>query len=536
MAFVVSAPFSERVLTCRKLSCCPRNASISLSLSGPGWRQIDDGVAKGRRTNDWSSDEPSSPTNDFHGWSSDFIELCNAQLALLTTSVPNIAQAALFFRRENPSTGALEFVPLVVHSNETDGLTNRVWISAGAGQTALEDVKDSRVLPGSIPAEWIFPDYPFTPNSAEGGILMPDGGLCFPVEYNNILAGSVVLWPIDTSEADPVSVWSPDDIRRVDMVARTIALGAALEGKWHSTAGMLGDSRALINSMRTIIRTTLHQLRSPVQALITFGHLLRKKLPPGNSNRDLAKNIVVESLRLNDLLEPLDDVGHNFALPEASPNTLSWYKEPSDDVDASRLGMGEQDDPQSRMSKDTAAKPSDMDGLQLIWLTDVLLPLIETYRLLAGERGITMVADIEEDSPPIIAVQKFVREALNNLIDNALKYSPEGSLVGIRCVMDDSNENDAIEVIVWDTGYGFTLEDMETVWDYGKRGTAALRVETQGSGLGLPIVREMLKASEAEVSLQSPIPAKLDPRDISDDERLLYPGSAFTLSFKRPSR
>eukprot|EP00171_Calliarthron_tuberculosum_P013468 IDg13468t1 len=69
------------------------------------------------------------PDADYGSWSADFLELCRAQLDLLASSVADVAQAALFFRRENARSGALEFVPVAVAGGLPGG--ERVWI-AGA--------------------------------------------------------------------------------------------------------------------------------------------------------------------------------------------------------------------------------------------------------------------------------------------------------------------------------------------------------------------------------------------------------------------
>lgn len=93
-----------------------------------------------------------------------------------------------------------------------------------------------------------------------------------------------------------------------------------------------------------------------------------------------------------------------------------------------------------------------------------------------------------------------------------------------------------VDVVVWDTGYGFSEEEIEEVWDFGFRGSAAVRSGAPGSGIGLSAVRRMLQSSGAEISLVSPLPESLDPRFPDSKERAMRPGCAFTMRFKRPSR
>lgn len=487
---------------------------------------------------------------EYHGWSCDFIELCDAQLQLLLSTMPQISQALLLFRRENPTTGALEFVPLVVHSRRKDDRLRRIWISrpGSAQHTELEEAAPgSPILPGSIPADWILPGYPFKTVGEQGGIAMPDGGLCIPVEYNGVLAGSVLLCPEAPAPADqqPIS-WESEDIKRADMVAKSIALGAALEGKWHADASRLGAGRALIGSMRALLRTTLHQVRSPVSALVTFGHLLLRKLPPGDANRALAKNIILEALRIDELLEPLDEAGDMHVLPEAAEGPVPWYSRDEEELHSinSSVEIPAQEDSTRFTPPPTYTKDSSTNGLQLLWLSDVLTPQADIAKVLASEKKISFFAEIDDDTPPVLAVEKYVREAVSNLIDNSLKYSPPGSCVGLYCgaarddegnIDSDSLEN-VVEVLVWDTGYGFSDIEREDVWEFGYRGSAATLSGQSGSGIGLSAVREMLTACGAEIQLHSPLPQYLDLRDHDYGDIPPTPGSAFRLRFKRPVR
>lgn len=523
---------------------------LSLSLSTPDWK---DSSSSPESTSKWIATPPSPPSsppehNDYNGWSSDFLQLCNAQLSLLMSTIPNLRQVILFFRHEAPR-GALEFVPLIVRSADTADHP-RVWINSGAaGQTELEDAHYSRALPGGIPAQWLLPDYPFTA-PGQSGILMSDGGLCVPVEYNHVLAGSIVLVPQTLTPISSDKLWPSEDVQRADMVAKSIALAAGMEGKWHASQNMLGTSRSLLSSVRTLLRTTLHQIRSPISALVTFGHLLLRKLPPGDSNRGLAKNIILESLRVDELLEPLDGVGEMFVLQEAGEDH-PWFEKnitvhnPLQPADKEYFPVEyslEKAVPQNVRddSLSTPSVTSNMEERQLIWLQDVLHPQAKIYSTLASEKGIEFTSDIDNDAPPVLVVEKYVREAISNLIDNSFKYSPLNSQVGIICSMkkeplSSEARNSHIEIVVWDTGYGFSSDEVDNVWNYGFRGSAAEKSNCQGSGIGLPIVRELLNACKADVKILSPLPESLDPRTGIEEGQSDAPGSAFVMQFMRPS-
>lgn len=511
---------------------------------------------------------PATPgPSDYSSWSSDFLNLCNEQLSLLMSTIPNLELAALFFRRENQLSGHLEFVPLIVHSaHDAKDKPPRVWVSAGAaGTIELEHSVSSRVLPGGIPASWILPDYPFASVSSDGGIPLPDAGLCIPVAYNNVIAGSIVLRP-SVIAASPDAQWHPIHVQRADSVARSIALAAALEGKWRAYQGEAGSSRALVESIQSLLQTTLHQIRSPIQALVTFGHLLMKRLPAKNESRDLAKHVIVEALRIDELLEPLDTANEHLVLPEAheflSTADDSLHTLKAEALSPAAMGgsfpqppfLPSRNDESTPNAQGDSASGVDSEGGDAeddesdappLWLADVISELSSSTAILAEERGLSFSTDLDSDSPPVLGDAKLLREAVAALLDNALYYSPRGASVGLTDRVPeafpdafggagDDNDEDSRGVLlaVWDTGLGVADAEKEDVWQFGVRGLAAERVENEGSGLGLAIARQLLNAMEADITLCSPLPAMLDPR--AESERTEgSPGTAFVIRMRR---
>lgn len=548
----VATPIHLRVRKAGGDLCSERNQSQHLAgplrqrpilaLTGPD----EDRTSKRtdlQRPHEWVQERPYDAKEDYKGWSEDFLELCNAQLTLLMSTIHHLANVTLFFRHEHPDTGALEFIPLVSHSADSDDQPDRVWISFGAaGQTELEDGPNSRRLPGGIPARWIFPNYPFAEVGSEGGILMPDGNLCIPIEYNNILAGSLVLVPqkAPLEEAEMWSTWTHPVIRQADMVAKSIALAAALESKSSANEAMLGTSASLIESVRVLLRTTVHQIRSPITALITFGHLLLRKLPAGDANRETAKNMVLEALRVDELLKPLDEAGESLALPAGEGNDYKLKANSETATDNVETAEAEPVNSAFSAAFDSVYGADYLGGKQLLWLSDILRPLSDIHAELAEQKGIHFSVSIDEDAPPVLAIEKFVREAIGNLLENSLKYSPSGSHVGLSVALveneSEGNAPDVVRVIVWDTGLGFTEEDKETIWQFGYRGSAASRLKAEGSGIGLTVVKELLDACDVHIELHSPLPNELDPRSREERSKSGAPGSAFVLLFPRPAR
>jgi two-component system, OmpR family, sensor histidine kinase TctE len=116
----------------------------------------------------------------------------------------------------------------------------------------------------------------------------------------------------------------------------------------------------------------------------------------------------------------------------------------------------------------------------------------------------------------------MLRELLNNLIDNALRYTPAGGKVTVRIQADDSRRHALLEVE--DTGPGIPLSERAHVFERFYR---ILGSQVDGSGLGLAIVREIAQQHEASIDILDN-PRSQDPQ---------HPGCLFrvTMALRRRS-
>ena len=89
---------------------------------------------------------------------------------------------------------------------------------------------------------------------------------------------------------------------------------------------------------------------------------------------------------------------------------------------------------------------------------------------------------------------------MNNLIDNAIKYSEKNSQI----IISTSNEADEyIKVMVEDSGAGISSEDKDHIFSRFYRTASARATDNQGSGLGLAIVKHLVNSLNGEVGVQN---------------------------------
>src|SRR5262249_22489219 len=120
----------------------------------------------------------------------------------------------------------------------------------------------------------------------------------------------------------------------------------------------------------------------------------------------------------------------------------------------------------------------------------------EFYDVLSQEQGVELSS---EGDGRVYAEPVLFRRALVNLITNALRFTPSGGRVTVSLQHSD----DASEIVVSDTGRGISTQHLSNVFDRFFRGDAPR--SSQGSGLGLSIVKSIMQIHEGNVSMQSEV-------------------------------
>ena len=100
--------------------------------------------------------------------------------------------------------------------------------------------------------------------------------------------------------------------------------------------------------------------------------------------------------------------------------------------------------------------------------------------------GRSLEADLDLGDRQVTCDARSIRRCLENLVHNALRYTPRGGSVGVRARANDRG----LEITVWDDGPGIAAEDMPYLFEQFYRGTHSRR--EPGMGLGLSIVKTIL--------------------------------------------
>jgi PAS domain S-box-containing protein len=107
--------------------------------------------------------------------------------------------------------------------------------------------------------------------------------------------------------------------------------------------------------------------------------------------------------------------------------------------------------------------------------------------------------DVPMKIPPVVGDTERVRQIIGNLVDNAYNYTPENGTIRVGI----HQENGDIQVDVQDNGVGIAPEDQPRVFERFYRGEHPLVLATPGTGLGLPIVRQLIEMHHGRIWLTS---------------------------------
>lgn len=133
-----------------------------------------------------------------------------------------------------------------------------------------------------------------------------------------------------------------------------------------------------------------------------------------------------------------------------------------------------------------------------------IIPLIQdivtTLTPNAEHKKVQMKISAPKKKLPQVKVDsEKIKAAMHNLIDNAIKYSPEGKTVTIGAAVVGSE----MHITISDQGYGIPKDQQHRVFEKFFRGKNVVKVETEGSGLGLTIVKDIVDKHDGKIFFES---------------------------------
>ncbi|WP_439650279.1 sensor histidine kinase [Aquisphaera insulae] len=134
-------------------------------------------------------------------------------------------------------------------------------------------------------------------------------------------------------------------------------------------------------------------------------------------------------------------------------------------------------------------------------LVPLLAACLDAHRGRAESKGLVLTFQPGEVGPDVLVVadEEAIRQIFDNLLDNAIKYTPESGAVQMTCSQGDG----VVAVEVTDTGIGIPRDDLPRIFERFYRVDKARSRELGGTGLGLAIVKHLVSSIRGQVSVAS---------------------------------
>jgi signal transduction histidine kinase len=273
-------------------------------------------------------------------------------------------------------------------------------------------------------------------------------------------------------------------VRRLRATAQRLGAGDLTARAAIRETGEIGDLATAFNAMAhriaereerlteldqlksDFVSSVSHELKTPLTTIKLLAHLLQRSALDDNERLDYLKTIATECDRQIDLVGNL--------------------------LDLSRIESGAYELRTTRLE-----------------VPDLIVSCVEGERHRAESLSLALTADVPRELPAIRGDAEALRRVLRGLIDNALKYTPEGGQVWISAACD----HETLAIVVKDSGQGIAPNDIPHVFEKFYRASPAntdadnesiaTEAAAPGVGLGLYLARRIVTQLEGEISVTS---------------------------------
>jgi signal transduction histidine kinase len=258
-------------------------------------------------------------------------------------------------------------------------------------------------------------------------------------------------------------VLTPSDLTLLSIMGRQSAIAldnarmyAVEQQRTAELARALEQQQELDRLKSQFIQNVSHELRTPLAMILGYAELLATgHLGEVKAEQQGPLNIVVQRAHvLRDLIENITAILENE------------MREPS------RNAVG---------------------------LAELVGEALTDFQVLADQAGLRLQGDLAESLPPVLGDAEHLRRVVDNLIGNALKFTPRGGMIAVSL----RSANGQVMLEVADTGIGIDPEHRERIFERFYQVNGTTRRTHGGCGLGLALVKEIVERHGGRVGVES---------------------------------
>jgi signal transduction histidine kinase len=272
-----------------------------------------------------------------------------------------------------------------------------------------------------------------------------------------LMLGNRLLGVFDLQSGQP-NRFDEEDLRILTSLAEQIAIAVRNAQLFEETEAAREVAEQANKVKSQFLANMSHELRTPLNAILNFtGFVADGVLGPVNEKQIDSLNKVVNSSQ--HLLSLINDI-----------------------LDLTKIEVGMMD-----------------LFIQDVNMNATLESSISTVKGLIKDKSIKLVTDIEENLPIMMGDRRRIRQVLLNMVSNAVKFTPEGSVT-----ISAHHKDGEILIAVSDTGVGIPDDQADLVFESFRQAKHDLP-ETPGTGLGMPISRAFVEAHRGKIWFESEV-------------------------------
>lgn len=260
-------------------------------------------------------------------------------------------------------------------------------------------------------------------------------------------------------------IWLPDEVRLLEGVAHQLELAlenAHLFEEARLRADELATALARLEEMDRLkdqfIQNVSHELRSPLALIRGYAEMLDTgELGTLQPEQQKPVSVIARRARM------LGDLVHDITLileAEANPPTP-----------------------------------------EAVPLDELAQAAVEDFQVITAQADLTLHAEIAPDLPPVRGSPNYLRRVLDNLLGNAVKFTPAGGTITVRLW----REGEHVVLEVSDTGVGIPPEQLGRIFERFYQVNGSIKRRYGGVGLGLALVKELTETYGGHVSVESQV-------------------------------
>jgi len=354
----------------------------------------------------------------------------------------------------NPGTGSWE----VTHEWAAPGLESNIGLSGSFDEAPIELATLLNDQPYAISGAPTDPRLETTRETHRSpGIELL--GLV-PVQVGGRLHGA-----LGAGHSGEKHTWHPDDLRLLEAVAQQLGLvmeNVRLFEEAQQRTEELAAALVQLEEMDCLkdefIQNISHELRSPLALIRGYAEMLDAgelgEIPP--DQRQPVGIIARRARMLSDLVKDITLILEaEVSLPEPEP----------------------------------------------VPLDELVRNAVEDFQVEIEQAELSLLSESAPDLPPVSGAYTYMRRVLDNLIGNAVKFTPAGGTITVRL----RQESEEVALEVSDTGVGIPADKLERIFDRFYQVDGSARRRHGGVGLGLALVKEIVEAYGGRVTVQSEV-------------------------------